>query len=334
MRLTAPKSKHQPLSSADLGEILNNYSLEFDEICPEHNIQGSPERVEFRLVLKDTNNQLYLLEEINSNHLKQKQIIAKTLELFTLQQTPYVFSYLKTTQQSHHLFYNNRYYQLSRYLQGTTLLRPLYLSEGWRGEKVAYFLCCLKKTAEKLKTSLNQEHFDLSAYLHTTLHQMKHHHPTIASQIEPITTYLQHTTLPALNKLPHTFSHGDLHPLNIIWEDKDIKAVIDWEFCSYKTELYDPANLLGCLGIEHPSGLLDNFSTRFLSILKESGIHSEKSYRHLIDLIILLRIAWLTEWIKKHDADMIDLELDYMNLLFKNKDYLLDQLDIKKVADL
>ncbi len=332
MRLSPPTPK-QP-SSKDLKEILNNYSLEFDEICPEHAIQGSPERVEFRLVLKDTSNQLYLLEEINSKHLKRKQLIAQTLEVLASQQTPYVFSYLPTPQKTYHLFYNNTYYQLSRFLQGTPLLRPQYLSEGWRGEKAAFFLCFLKKTAEELKTFLPEEHFNLQTYLHTTITQMKHHHPTIASQIEHITDYLQQKTLPALKKLPNTFSHGDLHPLNIIWTDGDIKAVIDWEFCSYKTELYDTANLLGCLGIEHPSGLLDNFCKRFLNALKDSGIYSQKSYTHLIDLIILLRIAWLTEWIKKKDNDMIDLELDYMNLLFRNKDYLFDQLNIKRNADL
>ncbi len=316
-------------SSKDLKEILNNYSLEFDEICPEHTIQGSPERVEFRLVLKDTNNQLYLLEEINSKHLKRKQLIAKTLDMLASQQTPYVFSYLQTTQKTYHLFYNNTYYQLSRYLKGTPLLRPQYLSEGWRGEKTAFFLRHLKKTTEKLKAFLPEEHFDIQTYLHTTITQMNHHHPTIASQIKHITDYLQQKTLPIIETLPLTFSHGDIHPLNIIWQDDDIKAIIDWEFCSYKTELYDSANLLGCLGVEHPSGLLDKFSIRFLKVIQDSKIYSQQSYNTFVDLIILLRIAWLTEWLKKQDEDMISLELDYINLLFRNKDYLSEQLDIK-----
>lgn len=318
------------LSSQQLTEILHSFSLEFDSICPDLHIEGSPERVLRRLILRDANDHLFLLEEIHPKQLRTKQNIAHVLKLLDDTHLPYLNPYLPTLENTYQLTYNNSYYQLSKYLDGTQLSRPDYLHDSWRGEKIATFLISLKKTTENLSDLLPQQHFKFSSYLTTTISQMKHHHPHIASQIKPITTHLQHKTLPRLETQPITFSHGDLHPLNIIWEKDDIKALIDWEFCSYKTELYDSANLLGCLGVEHPSGLLNNFSSRFLKIIHQSEIYSEQSYNTFVDLIILLRIAWLTEWLKKQDEDMIALELDYMALLFRNKDYLREELDKKR----
>jgi len=323
-------TQSKELSSIQLSEILSSFSLEFDSICTNHTISGSPERVLSRLVIKDTNSQLFLLEEIHPNQLRKKQNIAEILTILKESQLPYLNPYILSIQHTYQLPYNNSYYQLSRYLDGTPLSRTNYLHDSWRGEKISAFLISLKKTTEKLSHLLPTNQFKFSSYLQTTISQMNHHHPHIASQIQPITTHLKTTTLPMLETLPITFSHGDIHPLNIIWEKDDIKAIIDWEFCSYKTELYDAANLLGCLGVEHPSGLLDNFSSKFLENIHESEIYTEKSYNTLVDLIILLRIAWLTEWLKKHDEDMISLELDYIKLLFGNKDYLNEELEKKR----
>ena len=42
-----------------------------------------------------------------------------------------------------------------------------------------------------------------------------------------------------------------------------------------------------------------------------------------MDFIVALRFAWLSEWLRKSDKDMIKLEQVYMLLLIENKEKLM-----------
>ena len=123
----------------------------------------------------------------------------------------------------------------------------------------------------------------------------------------------------AYEKLPVAFCHGDYHPLNIIWSADDIKCVIDWEFSGYKSEIYDAANLIGCVGVEDPQSLTGDLIKSFIADMKEAEIISKTSWKYLVEFIIALRFAWLSEWLRRSDTEMIRLELDYMRLLIENK---------------
>ncbi len=123
----------------------------------------------------------------------------------------------------------------------------------------------------------------------------------------------------AYEKLPMAFCHGDYHPLNIIWSADDIKCVIDWEFSGYKSEIYDAANLIGCVGVEDPQSLTGDLIKSFIADMKEAEIISKTSWKYLVEFIIALRFAWLSEWLRRSDTEMIRLELDYMRLLIENK---------------
>jgi homoserine kinase type II len=41
-----------------------------------------------------------------------------------------------------------------------------------------------------------------------------------------------------------------------------------------------------------------------------------------VEFIVALRFAWLSEWLRRKDSEMIGLELDYMRLLIDNKNSL------------
>ena len=125
--------------------------------------------------------------------------------------------------------------------------------------------------------------------------------------------------MPMYEKLPVAFCHGDYHPLNIIWSTDDIKCVIDWEFSGYKSEIYDAANLIGCVGVEDPQSLTGNLVKSFIADMKRAEIISNISWRYLVEFIIALRFAWLSEWLRRRDTEMIRLELDYMRLVIENK---------------
>jgi len=128
--------------------------------------------------------------------------------------------------------------------------------------------------------------------------------------------------MPVYEKLPVAFCHGDYHPLNVIWSANDIKGVIDWEFCGFKSEIYDAANLIGCVGVENPQSLIGDLVKSFIADLKKANIISKKSWKYLLEFIVALRFAWLAEWLRREDAEMIRLELDYLRLLIDNKNIL------------
>jgi homoserine kinase type II len=141
----------------------------------------------------------------------------------------------------------------------------------------------------------------------------------IIDEIENIKCFLEKDFMPAYEKLPVAFCHGDYHPLNIIWSADDIISVIDWEFSGYKSELYDAANLIGCVGVEDPQSLTGDLVKSFIAGLKKADIISNISWTYLVEFITALRFAWLSEWLRQKDTEMIRLELDYMRLLIVNK---------------
>jgi homoserine kinase type II len=98
--------------------------------------------------------------------------------------------------------------------------------------------------------------------------------------------------------------------------------VIDWEFSGYKNELYDAANLIGCVGVEDPQSLTGGLVKSFIADMKSAKIISNISWEYLVEFIVALRFAWLSEWLRQKDSEMIRLELDYMQLLIENKNSL------------
>ncbi len=103
--------------------------------------------------------------------------------------------------------------------------------------------------------------------------------------------------------------------------------VIDWEFTGYKPEIYDAANLVGCIGVENPDALSGDLVKDFIKSLRKENIFADISWNFFIEFIVSLRFAWLSEWLRHDDKDMIKLETDYMNLLVDNA------IELKKIWD-
>jgi homoserine kinase type II len=82
------------------------------------------------------------------------------------------------------------------------------------------------------------------------------------------------------------------------------------------------ANLIGCVGVEDPQSLTGELVKSFISDIKAARILSNTSWKYLVDFIVALRFAWLSEWLRRKDTEMIGLELDYMRLLIDNKNSL------------
>jgi len=52
--------------------------------------------------------------------------------------------------------------------------------------------------------------------------------------------------------------------------------------------------------------------------LKSSNIINNTVYRYLLEFIIAIRFAWLSQWLRKEDEEMVDLEETYMKLFIDN----------------
>jgi homoserine kinase type II len=114
---------------------------------------------------------------------------------------------------------------------------------------------------------------------------------------------------------------GTLHPINIIWGNRSIRAVIDWEFCGTKPEIYDLANLLGCLGVENPQSLDGPFVHQVIRRMRTIRRILWPELGALPDMMLAIRFAWLSEWLRKDDLPMIRLEADYMALLLEHRSW-------------
>ena len=49
--------------------------------------------------------------------------------------------------------------------------------------------------------------------------------------------------------------------------------------------------------------------------LRKSGMYQRQSWDHLFPLMLLIRFAWLSEWLRGQEDAMISLEIDYLNFL-------------------
>ena len=101
----------------------------------------------------------------------------------------------------------------------------------------------------------------------------------------------------------------------MIWGKDRILAAIDWEFCGPKCVLHDMALILGCVGSEDENALDGPFITAFLDTLRSCGLLEGMLEAHLPTWTLALRTAWLAEWLRREDTDMIEFEIFYMTTL-------------------
>jgi len=285
-------------------------------------IQGSPERSVFRVVVEDENNNFLVLEQISPKSLDYKKLIALILNFLAKKNLACVQPYLASEKGEFVIEHKNNFWQMVPFVQGVELDREKYVYDKWRGQVLASFLIDLHRKSKGLPFQNLRNAFSLKNYIYKLIREINIYNKDIKNEIKEIAGFLEIDFMPAYERLPVTFCHGDYHPLNVIWSADNIKCVIDWEFCGYKSELYDVANLVGCIGMEDPQSLTGDLVKYFINDMKKEKIISKASWMYLLEFVVALRFAWLSEWLRRKDTDMISLELDYMRLLIDNKNFL------------
>jgi homoserine kinase type II len=293
-----------------LHDILGSWGLTYQDIHPKIPIQGSPERCLYRVVV-DAGSSRYFLEELDSRSLPRKNRIAQRIAHLAAKGLP-VAAPLYGLDGSFVQRAGGRDWQLTPFLAGIVPDPGSYWRDAWRGEALALFLQDLRQASRSLV--VNEESFDLRGYVMKIAHDAKQVHPAVFAKLIPVFSLIERL-LAACPNLPVTFCHGDPHPLNMIWGTDRILAAIDWEFCGPKCVLHDMALIIGCVGSEDEDALSGPLITTFLDTLRACGLLDPALEPHLPTWTLALRTAWLAEWLRREDRDMIEFEVFYMTTL-------------------
>jgi homoserine kinase type II len=312
-----------PLFSKEiLKEVAGLWQVQLKKLHSNISVQGSPERSVFRVALEDKDGRFFVLEQIPGKSFEHKKRIAATLDFLANKNLAHIQPYLSGKKGEYVVRHKNVFWQMIPFVKGIPLNRQKYMYEQWRGPALATFLIELHRKSKNMPSPDSRNVFSLKDYIYKLIREINLYNKDIKSEINDLACFLEKDFISAYAKLPVAFCHGDYHPMNVIWSADDIKCVIDWEFLGFKREIYDAANLIGCIGVEDPRSLIGDLVKSFISDMKAAKIISKTSWKYLVEFIVALRFAWLSEWLRRRDAEMITLELDYMRILIDNKNIL------------
>lgn len=280
----------------------------------EKNIPGSPERAVSRSVIEDTENRLWLVERIAGTQVESRTKIAVNLQNLHDSGMDRLLPYQKTREGKFIAEIMGFSWQLSPFYESDELPRPEYIYDRERGSALAGFIAQLRKHTAWKRLTGSADDFNLIDYSRQLSETIAERQPEVFKRLEPICDQL-FPKMELFITLPTAFCHGDFHPLNVLWKGKQIGAIIDWEFSGIRPEIYDVANMIGCVAFENPAALGEGLIPAFMDGLYEQTNIADESYESLPAFIPSLRFAWLSEWLRKKDDEMLEMELDFMELL-------------------
>ena len=305
-------------------EIVSSWDVKFGRSRPDIDIAGSPERTEYRLVVEDENYALWVLEGVSPDSYEHKLRICRTLAILRGKGLEAVNPYLPNAENRILVHHGNKDWQVRPYVEGTSLPRPSYILDRWRGKACADFLLDLRDKARDIPFFDQARPFSMTRFIDEMSDTMKRYNPEVREGLGPAFDFVEQEFADLEGAFPIVFCHGDFHPLNVIWSEDGIKSVIDWEFLGYKPEVYDVANLIGCVGFEDPAGLTEGLVSVLISRTMKANVLSPVYWQYLAEWVVAIRFAWLSDWLRRRDREMIDLEVTYIHLLIDNRKALKD----------
>ncbi|MBG0790538.1 MAG: phosphotransferase [Desulfovibrionaceae bacterium] len=284
-------------------------------------LPGSPERCVQRMAVEDADGRTWMIERLRPGQSDRRERIGRALHLLAEAGLP-VPAYLPGPDNRFAPERDGHAYQLSPYVPGDPLPRPEFVEHADRGANLGRFLAALRRESRSVAGFDTEPELALEDYVNELIGTVRTRHPGIHRELKNVLPALA-PLFEAWPHLPRAFCQGDFHPLNVIWRGTGVAAVIDWEFAGVRPALFDAANCLGCVGIEDPPALVRGLAPALLRELKDSGCLDPDSFALLPELLLALRFAWMSEWLRRRDIEMIGLELRYMRLLANSLDTLL-----------
>lgn len=305
-------------------ELLTSFGVHFSRHRQDIAIPGSPERCLFRRVVEDADGNLFVLEQLSPGQPPRREAIARLLSDLSEHGLSGLAPYLRVPATGAFVLQDwGRHWQLSPFVPGIELPRPGYLDDASLGDSLGAWLGAFRRGADAVTPPSGRmaglRELSLPDYIADLLAQLSHVRPDVhARAILPLPALAGF--LEACPDMPRVLSHGDIHPLNVIWGARGLRAVIDWEFAGMLPAVYDLANCLGCLSIEGDGGLDTPFARALLSRVRDEGLLPADQARWLSPAILATRFGWLSEWLRRGDEEMVSLELDFMEHLADQPD--------------
>lgn len=288
-------------------------------------LPGSPERCVARMAVDDADGRTWMIERLFPGQFDRRERIGRALADLQAQGLP-VPAYLPGPDGGHVVEADGFHWQCSPYVPGDPLPQPEFVDDIPRGESLGGFLADLRKTGATIREFDREPRFILEDYVNELMAAMAPRRPEHHEALLPVLPALV-PLFEAWTELPHSLCQGDFHPLNIIWQGQEAAAVIDWEFMGLRPALFDAANCLGCVGIEDPAALVNGLAAGLLKTLRDRECLDPANLRLLPELVLGMRFAWMSEWLRKKDEEMAELEVGYMRLLANSLDTLLPAWD-------
>lgn len=305
-------------------EIVSSWDIKIQRPRPDIDIAGSPERTVHRVVVEDESSRLWVLEAIPPDTHAHKLRICQTLAFLHDKGLETINPHLPDGDNRLLVCRGDKEWQIRPFIEGAPLPRPSYILDGWRGKACADFLLDLRSRARDLPLFGEEVPFSMSRFIHEMYRTMAEYNPETRGRMRQAFDFIEQEFASHEGTFPVVFCHGDFHPLNVIWSEEGIKSVIDWEFLGYRPEIYDVANLIGCVGFEDPAGLTEGLVTELISRMMKANVLSPAGWQQLVEWVIAVRFAWLSDWLRRRDREMIDLEVTYIHLLIHNRRALKD----------
>ncbi len=309
------------MEPTNVAAVLERFGLELSRLRADLPLAGSPERCLERTGAEDVRGCLWVVERHDPATAARKEEIAAAAA-FVAARLPEVRPWRTCAPGRTVAEHGNGAWQVSPFVPGTPLDRPAYAFEGWRGEALADLLVRFRAAAVGAPLSGAAGDFSLAGFVRDLLGKLGERNRPLFERVYPAVLRLERHLFPKLGAIPAAFCHGDFHPLNVIWSPNGINALIDLEFCGCRTEAYDAAILVGCLGMEDPRCLTKDLVKTFIGRLRAAAGFSEAAWECFPDLVLALRFAWLSDWLRRDDREMIDLEAVYIGLLLENREVL------------
>jgi len=325
-------------------DLLPHFGLAPGRLAPEHPLPGSPERCIERFAVEDAGGHTWMLERIPPAQAARRQELGGLLAGLSHHPAlaPFIPAFrpvadleaqvpcaepLRANAPRYVLASDEPRlagcWQLSPFVAGTPLPRPEYLDHDWRGQAVAQAMLTLQQAGAELPQVPVPPQPCLVDFRDSLFAAVTQHAPELLPRLAPVRAALAELAL-VQEAVPSVLAHGDLHQLNVIWgadPARPVRGLIDWEFAGARPRLYDAANCIGCAGFEHPSGLARGFVVGLVRELRAGGLPGPEL--GLLPLFVLFtRLGWLSEWLRKKDAELLDMGLDYLDILLVERENL------------
>jgi homoserine kinase type II len=309
------------MTDQDITLILARLGLSFARVRPDLPLAGSPDRSLERRAVESADGRPWIVERHHPRDAARKQGIAQAIADLA-GRLPEARPWLAFAPGRFVAEHADGAWLVSPYVAGVALDRPAYAFEAWRGEALAGLLVRFRAAAQGMPGPVDSPPLSLPAFVHALFGKLSDRRRPLFERLYPALLSLEKGLFPRLETIPIRFSHGDLHPLNMIWSESGIEALIDFEFCGLRPETYDAALLVGCLGMEDPQALIGGLVKTLIAGLKAGAGYAPAAWELFPDLVLALRFAWLSDWLRRDDREMIDLEAVFIGLLLENRDAL------------